>query len=563
MLLRIPTSGRIEMMTNPKEQLLYEHIGENALAYLLATDVHTLLQRLDDAAKHPLSAIQEEVLRQLVELDGQLGGWRSEENNTGEWLARLATRPDNGAELSLGNLAHQLAGGQHPEVPVGIGELERTLIGIATENYPGLLVKETDDPFDRRMSLPAMRYRNILVEKFQALCLEDSELSRMFPDNSETSGPSGYTSRSTGQGGSHQLWLFADTVVRAGWTLAQLSSPTPSLQEFIDAILQTLGTIRATIRGEETLIPARVGLTGVTLPEAIDQIDLGWARVRRVDDRDEKFIKGTTLTGQLTGTNRTGKTTVINYSGDLVMEIEVPFIVMLESAPYPWPESLQISYRAIETAVENLRLGLLLAFPDERIVLHTSWQVMLDPYSQYHSASWWDVTRAVNLVPTALNKTRTKEWAKWARRIGKHRIPTVGVAIRRMLASVAERRTLEDILVDAVIVWENLFGARTETTLRVTSSLAWLLGEDGGDRLARQNDYKKIYEFRSRVVHGSSDVSEKNLQDFAPQAVQISVDALRKIFSSRIDLLEEPKSEKRSIKLMHEGNGSRPGTKPD
>lgn len=53
------------------------------------------------------------------------------------------------------------------------------------------------------------------------------------------------------------------------------------------------------------------------------------------------------------------------------------------------------------------------------------------------------------------------------------------------------------LLVDAVILWDNPFGARTETTLRVTSSLAWLLGSSAVDRKSKQKHYKDIYNFEA------------------------------------------------------------------
>jgi hypothetical protein len=62
------------------------------------------------------------------------------------------------------------------------------------------------------------------------------------------------------------------------------------------------------------------------------------------------------------------------------------------------------------------------------------------------------------------------------------------------------------MLVDAVIVWENVFDAKQETTMRVTSSLAWLLGDSVQDKQAKQRTYKTIYELHSGIVHGSREL---------------------------------------------------------
>lgn len=542
-------------MDNAAERLLFEHLGEAALCYLLATESEELLKRIEEPETNRLNERQEEVFRQLVELDNQLGGWQEGKSTSGEWATRLATRPDNGVEKTMGNFARELAGGSIYAIPQDLGELEKKALAIALENYPGMIVKETDDPLDRRMSLPAMRYKNVLVEEFEDLIIKDPIIKKLFTKKDDASGWSGYSIRSSGQGGGHQVWGFADTIVNSGWSYAKLQSEIPTIQELTDGVLLVIDKIRKAIGAEEVTIPARIGLTGMVFPEGVDEIDLGWAKLRRASDKDERFVKATALKGQLTGTNQKGETTVIDYSGNLVAEIDVPYIVSLKDIDMgvPWSEELRVGFRKIEEAVENLRLGLLLAFQDERLVLHLSWQVMLDPLTQYHGASWQDVTRAVNLMPTSLTKMQVTKWKKWAKLVGARRIPTIGVAIRRMLAAVAERRTPEDILVDAVIVWENLFGARTETTLRVSSSLAWLLGDGPDDRKERQSKYKKIYDFRSKVVHGSPDVNEQKLTEYSQDAVQISINALVTIFGERVELLEIKSSEERSIEIIHRG----------
>lgn len=542
-------------MDNAQERLLFEHLGSRALAFLLATNEDMLRLRIDDPAVNSLNQLQEQVLAQLVELDGQFGGWHEAGSSTGEWATRLATRLDSGPQMSLGNFVRELSGGDLLGVPKDLEPVEAKVIEVALENYPGMIVKESDDPLDRMMRLPSMRYKNLLIEEFEKVLIEDADFKKLFTKKDEASGWSGYSMRSSGQGNSHQVWGFADTLVNSGLSYAKLNTDIPTPQELIDGILFAINKIRSAINGDQTAIPARIGLTGMKFPEGVDEMDLGWAKVRRADTRDERFIKATTLNGQLTGTNHKGETTVINYSGDLVAEIDIPYVIEIgEHSMGKFSEKLRIGMRKTEEVIENLRLGLLLAYPDDKLVLHTSWQVTLDPLTQCHSAGWNDVTKAVNLMPTLLTKTQVTNWSKWAALIGANRIPTIGVSIRRMLATVGERRTHEDILVDAVIVWENLFGASTETTLRVTSSLAWLLGKNAKDRLEKQSLYKTIYGFRSYVVHGNPKVNEQKLAEYSQEATKISIATLATLFGKRTDLLIHKSSEERSIAIIHQGN---------
>jgi hypothetical protein len=541
-------------MDGSAERALYQHLGEDALLYLLNTNSATLHARLEEADSPALTVDQVALLDQLVAIDQQTGGWQGDTSS--EWASRLGSLSDPVPTLSLGNLVRQLAGGEITSVPENATDLERELYLLAIDAYPGLIVRESDDPFDRRIGLPVSFFRHPANEAFQQQVREDDILGPLFANESEHSGPSAQVTRSIGQGGGVQLWTLSSTLLSSAWAIACLNSRVPTIDEFLSAVQSNVLILKTALAGKKATIPARVGLTGVLLPEGLDEIELGWGRIRRSDERDAVFVKSTSLTGQLTGTNEAGETAVINYSGDLVLELDVPYAVSTKEwdPTTPWPEELLISSQALVEAVENVRLGLVLAFPERRVVVHTSWTVQIDPLVQGRFAGWNNVTTAVGLMPTQLTKQQVNEWKTWTSRIGKHRIPTIGVAIRRMLASVAERRSMDDVLVDAVIVWENLFGATTETTLRVSSSLAWLLGTSSADRKLRLEQYKKIYGFRSRVVHGTPTIDQEKLNEYGMQAVQISIDALRAVFDKRVELLKIPNSEKRSLELMHRGD---------
>lgn len=148
---------------------------------------------------------------------------------------------------------------------------------------------------------------------------------------------------------------------------------------------------------------------------------------------------------------------------------------------------------------------------------------MLDPLQPGTGLSWRNPQEPPRYTPVQLTVPQAAEWGKWAQRVGGLRTPTVAVAIRRMLAAVAERNTTEDVLVDVVIVLENLVGAKTETMLRVCSSLAWLLGSDKEVRLTQQGAFKKMYELRSKLVHGDASPDRKKVAESSRDAVKVSL----------------------------------------
>jgi hypothetical protein len=84
------------------------------------------------------------------------------------------------------------------------------------------------------------------------------------------------------------------------------------------------------------------------------------------------------------------------------------------------------------------------------------------------------------------------------------------------------------------------FGSPLSTLLEPDSSTA---------RLALQKRLKKIYEKRSRVVHGAVYLSPEEASEVRNGALKLAIEMLRKLYSSRTDLLGF-KSEERSTQIL-------------
>jgi hypothetical protein len=259
------------------------------------------------------------------------------------------------------------------------------------------------------------------------------------------------------------------------------------------------------------------------------------------------------LPGALQATDRNGETITIKYSGDIVLEMDLAYRIKLREIKTgdDWPDQLNPS-QAIGKRLDSLRLGLLLSLDVKPPVLVVpSWTRIVNPlHPNVSPISWNDPRTIPNLSPRRLTVEEVDSWKQWAILVSERRQRNIDVSIRRVLRAVTERRDPEDTLVDAVVVWENLFGARQETTLRVASSLAWLLAEGNEDRKAKQRQFKKLYELRSGIVHGSHPLSKEEARTKQYEAVEIALSALRVIFRDRPDLLNEEGSEARSNRLL-------------
>lgn len=260
------------------------------------------------------------------------------------------------------------------------------------------------------------------------------------------------------------------------------------------------------------------------------------------------------LIGALSATTPDGEQVVIDYSGDVVLEMDLPYELELGRFEFgvEWPQHLR-QFETVGRRIESLQLGLLLALRRERqplVVL--AWQRILDPLAQGSGVSWSDTRRTPNLTPHQLSPEDVSDWASWITDVDRRRVPGIEVAVRRTIRAAMERADPADALVDAVIAWENLVGSRDgEPTLRVTAALAWLLEAEPEARRSRQIALKKLYTLRSDVVHGNRPLGNQEAQQGSRDAQAVAVDALGKLLRDQPELLQEcGDSNERSLRLI-------------
>jgi hypothetical protein len=226
-----------------------------------------------------------------------------------------------------------------------------------------------------------------------------------------------------------------------------------------------------------------------------------------------------------------------------VLELDVPYKIKIvdqsPGLPTPtFPVDL-ISSQAVESALECLRLGLLLSSKREQSpnVVGT-WRTYFESLDPGRSTSWNDPRRSPNFVPTQLSPRESTGWGEWSELIARLRNKTIDVAVRRTLMAAADRPDPSDALVDAVIAWENLVGSREgEPTLRVSASLAWLLGRSASDREAVRKRVSALYGTRSDIVHGNKFLDPKQAAELKGEALAITLNTFRAMLKKRPELL--------------------------
>jgi hypothetical protein len=545
------------MSAGPVEQEPFQRVrallGDKLVRYLLALDPDAPLDA--DALSGGGRVGSAQFLIELVTTPGLIS---DDEHARAFDLPRiLGCRVPPPEGPTFANLLRVQSGGDVPVAPRTLDPIAQAIASALPDAYAMLLIPEGRH-FGIGPSLSGVTYPNEALRLAVHKAVKgDVELSSLFSDQDDT-GPVGASARSTGQGSGIQLITLPMQQITMAWERALLANEDPTLEEIADAMCANLDAIRTAIRKQPTTIPAIVGLTGVLLPNEADVLDVGWGRIRPATDREQTRASAFGGGGQVANTLPSGETVVIEYAGDLVLQADSPYAVRLGMIrdEQPWPAELQVAQTQATEWLESLQLGLALAVDDvdEPMTVVPAWQVFLDPLGSPGNRSGWDTKQATGIIPRRLTPAQAEAWRTWSQAVHRHRTPEVAVAIRRMLMAMTERRRPEDMLVDAVIVWENLFGAPNETTLRVSAALAWLLAGDAPGRRSLYSELAVLYKLRSGVVHGNR--KQTNPQDLglkARRAVQIALSALRTVFSIRSDLLKEKDPAQRALTLILAG----------
>jgi hypothetical protein len=537
------------------ETLLLEILGLRFLAYVLNVDEATLNARLQGGQQ--LAPMQEAALRELISFLGTISQDPVNAEHPALRSISLSVLGEFRPELGRSWVsATRIATGARDDVPTGRGDLNTSLIAIATDVYPLCLLPQADDDhfgFRFGPSLTTPVFRHPQTEVFQAAVMQDATLKRLFPEENEQSGRYGTVHRSTGMGGGIQLSMLAPGLLENAWQAATQIDSDVSLAVYVRAALQQLDAIQRAVQGKRMTVKALVGVTGLRLPENVS-VDLPWGRLRGVTESDRRLVPPG-LGGQLNATTEDGQQITIDYAGDVVMEMDVPYKIKFGDVQSVegWPTDL-VSQEMTEQRLETLRLALLLSTrrSAQPIALGT-WSVYLDPLAiGGHGSSWRDPRKARPLMPIALSKAEANKWGEWIRLIDERRVKNIDVAIRRTLFATADRLDPNDGLVDAVIALENLVGSRQgEPTLRIATALAWLLGRNATERQEIRSQVNALYKTRSDIVHGGPPLNPQEIHEKYQEALDIAIRALRAIFRNRAELLSECKdSTERSLRLI-------------
>lgn len=226
----------------------------------------------------------------------------------------------------------------------------------------------------------------------------------------------------------------------------------------------------------------------------------------------------------------------------VVLESEVDVRLAIGEPSIEDPHFDPAALERLEGPIQRtLPLAVLLAVQRANpVALQPLWQMTQVPGQSGQSLGGFTRAGPYSPEPAApLTESEIDACQRWTNTVASRYDDSINVAVRRLLSAVREQLDFEDALIDGVIVWENLFGhgGTTEVGFRVTSALAHLLQPDPSARTRYRAELSKVYDLRSRVVHGGEVRVKDRLRERARTAIMVGIQALRTLFDSRPELL--------------------------
>jgi hypothetical protein len=407
------------------------------------------------------------------------------------------------------NLLRQKSGGQTPTPDyTGDDEVLSTLLELAHATYGEFLLSSKD---------PRIPLISVYNSPWDVRIREAIKIDPLLPFTTSQGTGKILTSTTAGNGGELQLPMCGPTIIGAAWEAARLREDPPSLGRFSEEIATTLSRARKSWNSDGSAIAA-AAISGVALPEDSEMI-FAWGRVRPARTGDAPFPP-----------EATGDTGFTRDSGDIIIETSVPYRIRPIKNMSGFDNTHDIrSVLSAKEKVNQVRLAYYLAADQARTpAIVPCWTKIIQFMSQQTGYGEQDLHIYNRRSRIDLSAAEIEKWRFWILLLDSIEISKLGQAPTRLLRSFSERHDDSDILVDSVIVWESLFGAAPEITLRVSASVAKILRSDPRERRSLFDEAKSIYSLRSKLVHGSENKLEPgHVRKCSRRARQIAVEVLR------------------------------------
>jgi hypothetical protein len=300
------------------------------------------------------------------------------------------------------------------------------------------------------------------------------------------------------------------------------------------AVTDGIAQLKRAVKGEAISIYYLTGFDGLTLPAGWE-VDTPWGKLRATPKAPPITAPG-----------------LFSRHATLFLSQPVDTVIKIDRTAEP-AATLPDEASARSRGRANLLFPLaccLATESDRRVAPLETWQTTLSPFGSGFGYGRAYVLAAPRPRVIELTQPEADELRYWCGVVDQRHQPSLDVAARRVVSALAQRVDLQDRLIDAVIAWENLFGAMPETSFRLCAAIAKLISAEASERRTRLARLLQIYRLRSRVAHGSG-VDGATLQVAADESIDVAINCLRILYTDRADLLSLKPSDRADALLLN------------
>ena len=284
---------------------------------------------------------------------------------------------------------------------------------------------------------------------------------------------------------------------------------------YVKLVVENYEELMKGMRGEKVKEFNVTGISGISLSKGL-QVSTPWGTLRSVPD-----VENTTLR-QLISQRPTTTCTLVD---------ERYVSVQMDASEDPEGNFDSTVERRDHNANLLFALSCVLALEDDAVAggpIET-WSTSFLPFSCSRGGSF---PISPPSIPELVNiDEKVGVFETWAKIVASNHSEEMDFAVSRLMSAIVHRADARDSLVDAVMVWENLLGARSEVLFRVTTALTKLLVPEAGreEQQAFRKRLRTVYNTRSDIVHGVT-VEYSTAKEDRDVAVNVALKALRELY---------------------------------
>lgn len=364
---------------------------------------------------------------------------------------------------------------------------------LAVEYYPVFLISNNSKFPTYNLSIGEKHKQGLELAR---LLLDDPDVSTIFAvDKIYLLHSGGYIQSSSGTGGTINLGSFMDSVFINSYYLLLLKGKS-GIDEYLKCVEENVKLIKGLLSKDIKQIPFFLGYSNIRFPKCFELIIPQGVIYTFESDKESQLPMGD------------GPKSVTSQEAKIVFESKVNFDFLLKPEDKTSENRVFKMYDDLWERIQNLdeevRLCITLSCDREiPVSAIKQWTIIFDPFVTNLSCSWSSKRR----YPSPFYDFTEVDIPKvqnWCSKISNSNTTNIRIAIKRVLSSLIERDNPIDSFIDSAIALENLFGGPSELTLRISTSVAYLLGNDTKSRIEIQSKIKKLYNDRSKIVHGES-----------------------------------------------------------